>query len=124
MSMGSGDWPTEVFAGPRLVLDTDGQIVAMTGEEIALGAAPLDASLALSLLIIGKLGIHADPELDIGGNAENLLRNVDCAVLLSQYEHRPAVDVIAEVTTSWSEEAESRMEAVPEFFGRRVPARR
>ena len=36
-----------------------------------------------SLLVIGKLGIHADPELDIGGNAENLLRNVDCAVLLA-----------------------------------------
>jgi hypothetical protein len=68
-----------------------------------------------SLLIIGKLGIHADPELDIGGNAENLLRNVDCAVLLSQRQHRPAVDQVAEVTTSWTNEAEQRMHKVPSF---------
>ncbi|MBT6827888.1 MAG: universal stress protein, partial [Rhodospirillaceae bacterium] len=27
-----------------------------------------------SLLLLGKTGIHADPSLDIGGNAENLLR--------------------------------------------------
>jgi nucleotide-binding universal stress UspA family protein len=68
-----------------------------------------------SLLVIGKLGIHADPELDIGGNAENLLRNVDCAVLLSQRQHRPAVDQVAEVTTSWTNEAEQRMQKVPSF---------
>jgi nucleotide-binding universal stress UspA family protein len=68
-----------------------------------------------SLLVIGKLGVHADPELDIGGNAENLLRNVDCAVLLSQRQHRPAVDQVAEVTTSWTNEAEQRMQRVPTF---------
>jgi nucleotide-binding universal stress UspA family protein len=68
-----------------------------------------------SLLVIGKLGIHADPELDIGGNAENLLRNVDCAVLLSQRQHRPAVEQVAEVTTSWTNEAEQRMQRVPSF---------
>ena len=68
-----------------------------------------------SLLIIGKLGIHADAELDIGGNAENLLRNVDCAVLLSQRQHRPAVDQVAEVTTSWTNEAQQRMQKVPSF---------
>jgi len=68
-----------------------------------------------SLLIIGKLGIHADAELDIGGNAENLLRDVDCAVLLSQRQHRPAVEQLAEVTTSWTNEAEQRMQNVPSF---------
>jgi len=62
---------------------------------------------------VGKLGIHADPELDIGGNAEALLRNVDCAVLLSQRQHQPRVDVIADVTTSWTSEAEKRMKNVP-----------
>ena len=35
-----------------------------------------------TLLIVGKLGIHADDELDIGGNSEHLLHNVDCAILL------------------------------------------
>ncbi len=68
-----------------------------------------------SLLVIGKLGIHADEGLDIGGNAENLLMNVDCAVLLSQREHQPALDIMAETTTSWTHEAEQRMTRVPEF---------
>lgn len=68
-----------------------------------------------SLLAIGKLGIHADPELDIGGNAENLLRNVDCAVLLCMQEYQPQIEKIAAATTSWSVEAEQRMSRVPEF---------
>ena len=68
-----------------------------------------------SLLVLGKVGIHADYELDIGGNAENLLRNVGCAVLLSQRKHQPRVDVIAEATTSWTHQAEERLNKVPSF---------
>ena len=68
-----------------------------------------------SLLVVGKLGIHADDELDIGGNAEHLLENMDCAVLLGVREHQPALDVVSEVTTSWTREAESRMDRVPSF---------
>ena len=68
-----------------------------------------------SLLVIGALGIHADADLDIGGNAERLLRNVECAVLLSRRSHRPRIDTVAAVTTTWTAEAERRMERVPEF---------
>jgi nucleotide-binding universal stress UspA family protein len=68
-----------------------------------------------SFLIIGKLGVHADSELDIGGNAENLLRNVDCSVLLSQREHQPRVDVLATANTSWTHEAEQRLAKAPDF---------
>ncbi|MEE8366153.1 MAG: universal stress protein [Gammaproteobacteria bacterium] len=68
-----------------------------------------------SLLVIGKMGVHADSELDIGGNAENLLRNVNCAILLSMQEHQPRIDRIAATTTSWSVEAEKRMLRVPDF---------
>lgn len=68
-----------------------------------------------SLLVVGKLGIHADEALDIGGNSELLLRNVECAVLLSQRTHEPRIDVVAETTTSWTHEAESRMARVPSF---------
>lgn len=68
-----------------------------------------------SLLVIGKLGIHADDELDIGGNAENLLHDVNCAVLLSQREYQPRLDVVADVTTSWTIEAEQAMDKVPDF---------
>ena len=68
-----------------------------------------------SLLIIGKTGIHVDDELDIGGNSENLLRLVDCAVLLTQLEHQPRLECLADVTTSWTVEAEDRMKNVPSF---------
>ncbi len=92
-----------------------------TVETSLLDGKPYDAiekycqKIKPSLLVIGKLGIHADAELDIGGNAENLLRNVDCAVLLSQRQYQPRLDLMADVTTSWTEEAEKRMERVPSF---------
>jgi nucleotide-binding universal stress UspA family protein len=68
-----------------------------------------------SLFVMGTTGIHADPELDIGGNTEYLLSDAQCAVLLSQREHSPQVDRLAEVTTSWTHEAEDRMQRVPSF---------
>lgn len=68
-----------------------------------------------SLLIIGTTGIHADDGLDIGGNTEYLLHDAPCAVLLSQREHKPQIDRLASVTTSWTNEAEKRMEKVPSF---------
>ncbi len=68
-----------------------------------------------SLLIIGKTGIHCDDELDIGGNSENLLRNVSCALLLTQREYTPLVEMIAETTTSWTSQAEQAMQGIPPF---------
>ena len=68
-----------------------------------------------SLLVVGKLGIHADAELDIGGTAENLLYNTDCALLFSQREFQPRVDLLAETTTSWTTQAEQHMNNVPRF---------
>ncbi len=68
-----------------------------------------------SLLVLGKLGVHADTELDIGSNSELLLHNVPCAVLLSQREHRPAIELLASVSTSWTTEAEQCMQRVPSF---------
>ncbi|MCU7905375.1 MAG: universal stress protein [Candidatus Thiodiazotropha sp. (ex Epidulcina cf. delphinae)] len=68
-----------------------------------------------SLLVLGTTGIHADSALDIGGNSEYLLNDAACAVLLSQREHKPQVDRLASVSTSWTHEAEARMERVPSF---------
>ncbi|MFQ5617548.1 MAG: universal stress protein [Rhodospirillales bacterium] len=67
-----------------------------------------------SLLLIGKTGVHADSALDIGGNAENLLRTAPCHVWLGQAPYTPPLDVVAEETITWSEEAEERMAHVPE----------
>lgn len=68
-----------------------------------------------SLLVIGKLGIHADDALDIGGTAENLLRTAPCAVLLSARQFTPQVERLAEVGVSWTSEAEERLRRAPSF---------
>ena len=68
-----------------------------------------------SLLVIGRVGVHADDEMDIGGNAENLLRLVPCDVLLSSRSFHPPLEEVAAETTSWTEEAEQSMERVPSF---------
>jgi nucleotide-binding universal stress UspA family protein len=68
-----------------------------------------------SLLVLGKTGVHADPALDIGGNAENLLRLAPCHLWLGQTTHTPPEDVVAEETISWSTEAEALLARAPEF---------
>ncbi len=68
-----------------------------------------------SLLIIGKIGIHCDDELDIGGNSENLLRNSSSALLITQREYTPRIDMVAETTTTWSTQAEAAMLHIPPF---------
>ena len=66
-----------------------------------------------SLLVIGRTGVHADYDLDIGSNAENLLRLAPCHLLITSREFTPRAEQIAEETTTWTEEAEARMDAVP-----------
>lgn len=68
-----------------------------------------------SLLIVGKTGVHADDGLDIGGNAENLLRMVSCHIWIGQVEHFPPSDVVAEETIMWSDEASEMINRAPEF---------
>jgi nucleotide-binding universal stress UspA family protein len=111
----------QIYEGHLLVAESIAAEYGMEVETELLDGKPHDAiekylrKVQPSLLVIGKLGIHADAELDIGGNAENLLRNVDCAVLLSQQEHQPRVDQVAEATTSWTKEAQERMRKIPSF---------
>jgi len=68
-----------------------------------------------SLVILGKTGVHADTDLDIGGNAENLLRQAPCHVWLTQRTYIPPLEVVAEETMSWSVEAEKKISRAPEF---------
>ena len=111
----------KIYQGHLEIATSVAQEHDMMVETVLLDGKPYDAiekychKVNPSLLVIGKLGIHADPELDIGGNAENLLRNVNCAVLLSQRQYQPHLDLVADVTTTWTEEAEKRMERVPSF---------
>ena len=48
-----------------------------------------------SLLVLGKTGVHADPQMDIGNNAENLLRLAPCHVLLCTRKFSPRAEQIA-----------------------------
>ena len=81
----------------------------------AVSVAKLLMERGASLLVVGKTGVHADAELDIGHVTEVLVRQANCDVLVSLRPHTPEVDRVADFTTSWSEEAEKRLERVPTF---------
>jgi len=72
-------------------------------------------SVGASLVVLGKTGVHADDTLDIGGNAENLLRAAPCQVWLTQLEAEPPFDLVAEETIQWSHEAEALLGRAPDF---------
>jgi nucleotide-binding universal stress UspA family protein len=61
------------------------------------------------LLVVGRIGIHGDEELDIGSNAEQLLRESPCHVLISNRTYTPPSETAAEHTVAWSHEAVVRM---------------
>lgn len=66
------------------------------------------------LLVVGRTGIHSGPEeTGLGSNAENLLRTCPCDILLTTRQVQPALDVKAEESIRWTEEAEQRMTRVP-----------
>ncbi len=67
------------------------------------------------LLIIGRLGVHAEEEDGgLGSNSENLLRLAPCDVLLTTNESVPEIDLKAEESIHWTPEAEERMVRVPD----------
>ncbi len=67
------------------------------------------------LLVMGRIGVHSNDEMDIGSNAENLLRLAPCHLLLTSGAFVPPLEVEAEETIVWTEEAARRMEKVPSF---------
>jgi len=111
----------KIYQGHLAVAQSIARDLGMEVETLLLDGKPHEViahylrEVKPSLLIVGATGIHADADLDIGGNTEYLLNDAPCAVLLSQREHQPQVDRLASVTTSWTHEAEARMERVPTF---------
>ncbi|WP_447973637.1 universal stress protein [Nitrospira sp. Kam-Ns4a] len=67
------------------------------------------------LLIVGRIGVHSDDDMDIGSNTENLLRSAPCHILISNRKYVPPIDTQAEYTIAWTEEALARMERIPVF---------
>jgi nucleotide-binding universal stress UspA family protein len=68
------------------------------------------------LLVIGRIGVHSAAAMDIGSNSDNLLRLAPVSVLLSSRTFVPPIDIQAEASVAWTEEAEGRMEKVPAAF--------
>jgi nucleotide-binding universal stress UspA family protein len=68
-----------------------------------------------ALLIVGRIGVHSDDDMDVGSNTENLLRSTPCNVLVSNRKYVPPIDTQAEYTIAWTEEALRRMEKIPVF---------
>jgi nucleotide-binding universal stress UspA family protein/ribosomal protein L37E len=65
------------------------------------------------LLLLGRIGVHSAPEMDIGSTTENLLRMAPCSVLLLSGSYVPPVDMQAEASVSWTDEALAEMDRVP-----------
>lgn len=71
-----------------------------------------------ALLAVGRTGLHADDGLDIGSNAENLLRLAPCHVLLAGRTLTPTwaeARQLIEERLAWTPEASARLERVPAF---------
>ncbi|MBK9947337.1 MAG: universal stress protein [Nitrospira sp.] len=68
-----------------------------------------------ALLIVGRIGVHSDEDMDVGSNTENLLRSAPCNILVSNRKYVPPIDTQAEYTIAWTEEALRRMEKIPVF---------
>lgn len=67
------------------------------------------------LLVIGRIGVHSDEDMDIGSNTENLLRTVPCNVLLSSQRYVPPLDVKARESMEWTEPATRLIDTAPDF---------
>ena len=67
------------------------------------------------LLILGRIGVHSTPDMDIGSNAENLLRRAPCNIYLSSKVFKPKIDMIAEESIEWTANAKERLKKIPGF---------
>jgi len=67
------------------------------------------------VLILGRTGIHsAEDAPGLGSNTENLLWQADCDILLTNRTLVPELDLKADESIHWTEEAEERMTRVPD----------
>jgi nucleotide-binding universal stress UspA family protein len=70
---------------------------------------------APALIVLGRIGVHSEDEMDIGATAENLLRIAPCNVLITSQKFTPPVDVQAAESVDWTPAALSKMARVPGF---------
>jgi hypothetical protein len=68
----------------------------------------------VSLLMLGKVGVHNDGGLDIGSNAEHLFRNAPCNIFLTSRKFKPE-PLHEEGEIDWTVEALEMLDRVPGF---------
>jgi nucleotide-binding universal stress UspA family protein len=67
-----------------------------------------------SLLVMGRVGVHAAPGLDIGSNTENCVRSAQCNVLIVSREAQPPVkQEQPRAAIPWTPEAEELLNRIP-----------
>lgn len=76
----------------------------------------------LSLLLLGKLGVHTNNGLDIGSNSENLLRNATCNVMLISRKVSPNTAENGEELEKieWEPEALEMLKKAPGFVQKMI----
>src|SRR5438105_15840915 len=67
------------------------------------------------MLVLGRIGVNSEEDIGIVSKTENLLRLVNCHVMISNKKYVPPIDQQAEYTIAWTEEALRRMEKIPVF---------
>lgn len=68
-----------------------------------------------SLLVMGRLGVHAVPGLDIGSNTENCARSVKCNLMIVSREVQPPASEKKKGDIPWSNEAEQLIGKIPQM---------
>jgi len=66
-----------------------------------------------SLLVCGRIGVHSEQGMDIGGNSENLLRLAPCSVMLSSRTYVPPIDVRGAASVVWTPESKEVLDRIP-----------
>lgn len=65
------------------------------------------------LLVMGRIGVHSNEDMDIGSNVENILRLAPCNILLSSQRYIPSIDLRADESMNWTAEATVLLNTAP-----------
>lgn len=65
------------------------------------------------LALLGRVGVHGSPDLDLGSVTEHLLRFAPCNLLVASRRHSPPMDLLAETAIRWTPEAEAVLARAP-----------
>jgi nucleotide-binding universal stress UspA family protein/rubrerythrin len=67
------------------------------------------------LVVVGRIGVHSDGDMDIGSNSENICRLANFNVLVVETQYNPPLEFLSDTTITWSKEATKRMDKIPAF---------